>query len=382
MISFARPLDLEEEGSALSVPPLPFPAAPVGLRPRSRVSQTAIEELVPGEKAVPAEERGPAEKLDCPKSPEVAEEAEPSDASLQDRKAEQASEVETPVGRTDQKSYDGPSIFDLFPGAARRCPDWRWHRARYLRAHGLEPSQDEHDRHLRSVIKFQDRLENCRTEDDFRRLRRSMPVTYEAYQSYALGSEGNRDELEARILAREPLESIANKLATTTAAVKCFQRIFFHVSDRIDARSWIIRYAVNRGKTLRDLDVTDYGTLLRHYGYAYGPEYVDELAYRLSGSQRPQTQEEVDACLVATAHRSLRQKALVATRAVSVDDPKNAVKLTQLMLRLEELEHRPQKVPPPVDLKHSMEVMLEGFEKAFSKHSIAGPPSEAAREGI
>jgi hypothetical protein len=228
---------------------------------------------------------------------------------------------------------------DLRRNAPSRPVDWRWQRAKHLVESGKPLFRRLDDEHILRAVEFQLAQARCRTDADQQDLRDAAADISDAFQVWN-DDTASRWELEARILAGESPASIARKLATTEEVVMAYEAMFFHVSDRLDAPGWIVHRAIGP-KIHRGLRAADYGVLWKFFGYAGGEHVLDFLIHQRPG-EKPQHPGEVPAFLDNDIWETLRRKAVIALRTLSVDDPSVALKLMRLWLRHQEIEIKRQ----------------------------------------
>jgi hypothetical protein len=85
-----------------------------------------------------------------------------------------------------------------------------------------------------------------------------------------------RTAVESRILARQPWSGIARATGITTAILKTYEALFFHVRDRLRARSWILLAAVGTLKAGMS-EQRRRERAIRLLGYHGGPMILDAL---------------------------------------------------------------------------------------------------------
>jgi hypothetical protein len=111
----------------------------------------------------------------------------------------------------------------------------------------------------------------------YRRSRRKAPPE-SVLQAYGLYCQSlfSQSELKARLLAKEPISNIAQKIGVPQETVEWYERLFFHVKDRLQALSYIRHYIVDLSRLHRShpqfLDA-----FLLEMGYSGGPAMVDFL---------------------------------------------------------------------------------------------------------
>jgi hypothetical protein len=85
-------------------------------------------------------------------------------------------------------------------------------------------------------------LELLASGDDAEKLdavKQQFPAVYEAHRYHYSPDFQQRQEIEARLLARESLEAIASKLAAVPRAIEYYASTFFDVRDALDHRTWV-----------------------------------------------------------------------------------------------------------------------------------------------
>jgi hypothetical protein len=159
-----------------------------------------------------------------------------------------------------------------------RSPAWRFQRASYLAAESKCLTRHD-DSWTHTATHFTRRLARCRTAQDQQRLAQHEPYLHQAYQVYCSGSTRLRTELEARLLASEPVEQIARKCALPEQTVTCYESVFFSVAESLAQDHWIVLVAIqlHSGRGEQDLS-----KVVRLLGYAYGPLMLDLVLKVLS----------------------------------------------------------------------------------------------------
>jgi hypothetical protein len=108
-----------------------------------------------------------------------------------------------------------------------RRPDWRWRRALSLVAN------------RKNASRMRDDEPTCRAvESSMRRVVRLFPDITFAVKIHD-GSNVCRLELECRVLAREPVAIIADKMQLPAHIVATYKDLFFAIDDHIDASVYI-----------------------------------------------------------------------------------------------------------------------------------------------
>jgi hypothetical protein len=157
--------------------------------------------------------------------------------------------------------------------------DWRWQRACRIVAERRNTSKKRDDPAIIAAVSFHRALDRCQTERDRESLRRRWPGLFEAH--HLAQDDGPRLwEVQARLLANETDEVIAERSRISIEAVRWYERLFFQVRDRLRARDWIMVQAIGP-RVLTGVDEHDLGPLWKAFGY-FGGELVLEVVLAVS----------------------------------------------------------------------------------------------------
>jgi hypothetical protein len=162
-------------------------------------------------------------------------------------------------------------------------------------------------------------------------------------------------EVQARLLARQSFEDIAQRTIVPAEVIEAFEALFFNVRDRLDARDWITAQAIGWWR-FDPATGRDAATVLRGFAYHGGPVVLDAVAPYLLGTATP---------VLDVANHSTDQERLEGSirRAVAVAmmpwDQKTSWQLMKVHLELCGIA---QKVPPKqsqqrMTVKHVTEIL-------------------------
>jgi hypothetical protein len=121
-------------------------------------------------------------------------------------------------------------------------------------------------------------LQHCRSAADLAALHDQSPDLYRAFQAYCQAPASLRSTLELRLLAGEPIRSIARKMAMTPRSVEAYRQTFFDIGDRRDRLDVILHCVIGRPgpeATPSDLEAC----LLKTLAYFGGAPMVDAILY-------------------------------------------------------------------------------------------------------
>lgn len=213
-------------------------------------------------------------------------------------------------------------MLQYHPSNPLRAPDWRWERARIIRETGKNVGvRTKEDEWTKSAIKFQKDLFGCK--DDFARynLIEKYPQIYFAYLLHGVDDKKQlmRSEVEARILADESFEDIAERCGCEVETINLFEKLFFNVTDKLKNTTYILHQvmgpAIHRGMYEKDHDL-----LWKLYGYFCGGNVVDALTSTFTSKSKPETPEQIDALFVDDTRATMRRKAALAARSVGINE--------------------------------------------------------------
>lgn len=124
-----------------------------------------------------------------------------------------------------------------------RPPDWRWQRALSLVENGHNFCRQHDDDLIGRAMMLLRSLEPHATPRRVRRLRREISDVVQAHEFF-LQAGVPVSIAQARILAGQESSQIGRRLSVSAAVIDCYQKLFFDVSERLQARSYIQLQAV------------------------------------------------------------------------------------------------------------------------------------------
>jgi hypothetical protein len=149
------------------------------------------------------------------------------------------------------------------------------------------------------------------------------------------GEKLTRGTLEARILARLPVDQVAAACGLTVEAVQAYEALFFDVRSHLAYPDYLIPVVIGAklhyGITPEDVDV-----VLKHVGYVGGPVLLDWLVdFYTSGVIVPESLEIARPEEIRTLARRLRAKALHLVYVLPHPACCRALRLNELARELE-----------------------------------------------
>lgn len=221
---------------------------------------------------------------------------------------------------------------------------WKWELSRrVVERKGELRSPYLDDPSIRRAARYRRALDTCRTYDDLYSVFDAYPdltTAHEIFRGAAGADKGDafRNELEARILARQPLDEIDMTRTMPSGTAKAYEQTFFNVLDRIEDRSYILHRAVGEGAMMyTGLSSDNYGLLWKLYGYVRGLETLEFLITTFADWYQPSGSEEVLDGIKEDYRHTMRRKVSMAARMIPVTE-KNSGRLIELHTQLEEVE--------------------------------------------
>jgi hypothetical protein len=260
-----------------------------------------------------------------------------------------------------------------------RPPDWRWQRAGELLQQGRPLRRCKDYNEVAQVHRFRVGMNNARTADAHLVLAERYPDIYDAWSIYASEDRALRHEIEARILAREPFETIASKVAASSDVVTAYEKFFFNVTDRLDSPSYITHQVLDKALRSSPAERTP-DFLWKIFGYWQGPMMVDAWVYRFNSPSRPDSVDGVAAALNDDFRLTLLFKADQLMRTMPVNEhSRTDILMTWCRLLEAERESGTQAGTDYASLMSGMQSVLEKapWTKRVRKDSSAAGQIEA-----
>lgn len=232
------------------------------------------------------------------------------------------------------------------PGLTPECPwhspNWRWDRAAWRVQTQSRRGERLDDDWVRLAIRC---VHALRRVARGRRPYRPDPELMQARQ-LAQHRDWNRAELEARILADQPISEISSAMGVSTRLISAFEALFFDVRPRLGARGWILHEVIGL-RPWGPLLPQDVAVAWKFYAFSFGVCTLDVL---LAGADRADL-EVFGLPAYWSARSRLPKEAQFALVAHSL--PQAGMMALRSLNRLEELglcEVPPRVVPPPEGL--------------------------------
>lgn len=222
-----------------------------------------------------------------------------------------------------------------------RPVNWRWARARFLRENKIDSvSRQDNDPWVTKALKFQKKLDKCKTEIERYKLMESDRDLYYAYDMWdeEEGEYANptRYEVEARLLTDEPLNVIAKKVCAPLETIIWYERLFFNVKDRLASESYVANQAM--GPALhRGFSERHYDLIWKLYAFTHGVIALEALMIQTSNPIKVTTRAQMDSVFVDDAKSTIRRRSAIAARTLR-SDSLSQISMLEMHHKFQQLE--------------------------------------------
>ena len=124
--------------------------------------------------------------------------------------------------------------------------------------------------------------------------------------------------IEARILARETNEQIAQKNGCSADTIDAYEALFFNVHDRLDCRDYILNSVLGQA-AVHGLQTRDNDLVWKLLGYLGGPYVLDVVMARFPHGSPVRSPDGVASFFQDLAINTMKQKAALAALTVPVE---------------------------------------------------------------
>jgi hypothetical protein len=165
----------------------------------------------------------------------------------------------------------------------------------------------------------------------------TRPDVYDAHRLHYSPDFERRAILQARLLTSETFAEIAGRFATTPKAIDYFEKLFFHVRDRLQNRDWIVKTIVGSRDSYRrnktgGMTAEERGYVYRLFGYFGGPLALDAVISGSVATTMPRGTEEIDDWFNGALNQIVRTTAAAAAATLRLNK-QNMFRVMKLALR-------------------------------------------------
>ncbi len=220
-----------------------------------------------------------------------------------------------------------------------RPVDWRYTRALEIVSGRKRASRRWDDGVVFKATKFLRTFQHLTDDVDRDQLFHKDMGLFYAHAIYAENDEPDtRFVVEARLLAGQPDEEIAELISTLPSAITWYHDLFFDVRGRLLHRDYIVNTVLKEGLR-RGVGSYDFTTKL--FGYFGGVVALDHMLYGFRVNDKPTEVADLNNYYDRHQMTNLRRKAALETFGAEVNRF-NVVELLALHVRLMEMERASQ----------------------------------------
>jgi hypothetical protein len=208
----------------------------------------------------------------------------------------------------------------LHPHDPYRPADWRWQLATFFQRERMRVTRSRGGKYVAQAKNFAIAWDAASTTADRYTVINEHKSLFEAWSIFmATGSVQNgRWELEARLLAGQSYEEIANTAGIPVDVIEVYERTFFDVRSRLNKPGLIV-HAVIKPSLTKGISDRDAGPFWKLFGYCCGPGILDQLIYGFSSRQRPSSSSELKAWMSDDIREQLKLKAMIAIHCMQIN---------------------------------------------------------------
>lgn len=196
-----------------------------------------------------------------------------------------------------------------------RRPDWRWVRASELFQTGRYYSARQDDAETGRALLYLRGQFGSSSASRRRRILQQVDDIAAAHQLSG-GPTLLRIELEARIFARQSASEITRRVPISAQSVVAYERLFFNVTDRLDASDYILLQAI--GELLPPgWTKPDFARLVKLVGYQGGLLPLDAFLSYLAQKENMQWLGATSSSLAPATYLAI--DAFVTTYSLQID---------------------------------------------------------------
>lgn len=269
-----------------------------------------------------------------------------------------------------------------------RVPQWRYDRVLQLVEHrprARRPSPKRDDEYVRAYWNFFRKYDRAEEEEDRLALFPNQPAMYYAHLIHHHPDREWRAMIQARLLTRVSDEEIAETAATLPEAIFLYEKLFFHVRDRIDSHDWIVKTvmgtAANRASNRND-SWTDNQRNLAYKLFAYfgGPIVLDVIISGFLSGDFPKNKSQIGPWFDSTMRLLVKRKATMAAQLFEVNKW-NVMQLLEIHLQISNAENAAQS-GPQTDIEKGINALLQTVPWGLAKRGYDQLTEEQQRYAL
>lgn len=255
-----------------------------------------------------------------------------------------------------------------------RPPDARYQRASAVIQSGARLSCRHDDAPTRRILNFLRLRQRCARDWDHCQLLARQPGLYLAVSLRETARDRTRGAIEARLLAGEPAERIAQKTGTRKDAIEWYAAAFYDVADRLGHRDFIINEVIGTPVGY------DEAAFLEHHwklaGFLGGPGAVDRALDGGMPAAGPRNAADGLEWHSNYTRALVQQKVAVAVQALDPLTEGTSAQLLKVFAQLEVSRRRSQDgvEATPSQIERHVAAMLEAIPWRVGAPGEESPP--------
>lgn len=205
----------------------------------------------------------------------------------------------------------------------KRAPHWRWLRAMEIDGGGFKATRalDGPDgfRWIRRALRFKRRLDGAGNQTAA--LYNVVLADRAMFWAHAIWADEKspvRWAIEARVLADESDDQIAEKIGARADVINAYVNTFFDVREKMRHMDYVVNVVMAEAVT-RGLQERHYDLLWKMLGYNGGEHVLDAVINRVTKMPKPENPEQVSGFFQDFAINTMKYKAALSALTVSVN---------------------------------------------------------------
>ncbi len=193
-----------------------------------------------------------------------------------------------------------------------RMVSWRWERAGSVASGMSSLSRKRDDDWIRRAANYRRLAKKSAKRIERHILIERHPEIHYAHMLYLgrddEGKQATPYMIEARTLARQNRDAIAQLVAVRPEIVEAYSKLFFDVEERLDATDYIYQAVMGPGINRGSLRMRQFDVIWKLAGYCGGPHMLDAVR-AIMPSNWADTADDVDSAIDADNRRGQRRLA-------------------------------------------------------------------------
>ena len=254
-----------------------------------------------------------------------------------------------------------------------RRPDWRWQKAAWRIGTGSRRGERHDDEWTRQAIRSQ---KGHRRRACGRKPYRPQPDMDRAF-NITRKQDWFRTELEARILADQPIGEISSVIGLPDRVISAFEGVFFDVRSRLNVRGWITHDVIGL-KPLVPLAPFDVVAAWKLLGFTFGPLTINAL---VAGSDRAELEKNGLRAYWSPGSRLPKELQFLLLARTLPQHGRRALKSLNRFVGMGLCESPPLTEQPPASLSLDLSVDIESTPASWNEELDPPDVSTDARIG-